>query len=445
RLVWAITQQERVAVAVAERDAVTAAAATQASTGPSAADLANREGTLRTAVAGIQRLLGGRVAAADAALSAAQEHLGGASAALAKSDAHAALPVSRQALADLDAARRALDPRLADLRQTLELPDHPASALDALAQSIQQITRDLRTPPDPARQAAVALRDQERQIAAEMRELAPQNAPLQNAAGAADQAADRMDRNQLLDAARQAQAALDLMKTAADFELQLPGITARQAEITQSLQRMLTQAATQAAPATAPEQPLDALPVSAAQAAQLAGDATYTQAQDRGAIPPTASQALATAEQALAEASAQAAAGNQPAAQAARHRALAALEQAQSVVAAAQSAQNALAAQQPKPNQPGLPQPGKNTQPGPTPPKPDQPPGPGQTLQGDPRDEHNQTVNITVSPVTGGTATFIQLPPRDRAAIEQSRHDPYPQEYAPLIENYFKNLSEQRE
>lgn len=42
-----------------------------------------------------------------------------------------------------------------------------------------------------------------------------------------------------------------------------------------------------------------------------------------------------------------------------------------------------------------------------------------------------------------GTGRFIGLPARERAALLQSQGEGYPQEYAPMIEQYLKNLSDQ--
>ncbi len=42
-----------------------------------------------------------------------------------------------------------------------------------------------------------------------------------------------------------------------------------------------------------------------------------------------------------------------------------------------------------------------------------------------------------------GAGRFIGLPPRERAALLQSQGEHYPQEYAPMIEQYLKNLSDQ--
>jgi hypothetical protein len=42
----------------------------------------------------------------------------------------------------------------------------------------------------------------------------------------------------------------------------------------------------------------------------------------------------------------------------------------------------------------------------------------------------------------GGAGQYIGLPPRDRAALQQSHAEKYPQAYGPMVEQYLKNLSE---
>ena len=44
---------------------------------------------------------------------------------------------------------------------------------------------------------------------------------------------------------------------------------------------------------------------------------------------------------------------------------------------------------------------------------------------------------------TTGSGQFTGLPKRDRAAIQQSQGENYPQEYGALVEQYLKNLSDQ--
>jgi hypothetical protein len=44
---------------------------------------------------------------------------------------------------------------------------------------------------------------------------------------------------------------------------------------------------------------------------------------------------------------------------------------------------------------------------------------------------------------TAGSSSFTRLPNRDRAALQQSQAEKYPQEYGPLVEQYLRNLSDQ--
>ena len=45
--------------------------------------------------------------------------------------------------------------------------------------------------------------------------------------------------------------------------------------------------------------------------------------------------------------------------------------------------------------------------------------------------------------VGDGQQQFTRLPSRDRAALQQSQTEKYPQEYGPLVEQYLRNLSDQ--
>jgi hypothetical protein len=40
-----------------------------------------------------------------------------------------------------------------------------------------------------------------------------------------------------------------------------------------------------------------------------------------------------------------------------------------------------------------------------------------------------------------GTGKFLGLPERDRAAIQQSQSEKYPQEYGAMIEEYMRSLA----
>ena len=41
----------------------------------------------------------------------------------------------------------------------------------------------------------------------------------------------------------------------------------------------------------------------------------------------------------------------------------------------------------------------------------------------------------------GRKPIFTNLPPRERAAIEQGQAEKYPEEYGPLVEQYLRNLA----
>ena len=43
----------------------------------------------------------------------------------------------------------------------------------------------------------------------------------------------------------------------------------------------------------------------------------------------------------------------------------------------------------------------------------------------------------------GGKAQYLALPARDRATIQQSQSEKYPQQYATKIEQYLRNLSDE--
>jgi hypothetical protein len=86
---------------------------------------------------------------------------------------------------------------------------------------------------------------------------------------------------------------------------------------------------------------------------------------------------------------------------------------------------------------------GKKPGPGPGkgPPQADGTPSP----QGDGREGNWDGRGGTDGPrrSTLGPGQFTGLPARDRAAIQQSQSEKYPQEYGPLVEQYLKNLSDQ--
>jgi len=168
-----------------------------------------------------------------------------------------------------------------------------------------------------------------------------------------------------------------------------------------------------------------------------------------GELPSSAESALQAAEDALANGTAQAEAGQGPPAQASASSAAQALAQAQAALALAQAGLSSEMAQagqgqgqgegqgkgkgQGKGRGQGQGQEGQGTGQG--------TPGPnGNGRQGNwngagGADGPRRSVT--------GPGQYTGLPKRDRAAIQQSQAEKYPQEYGALVEQYLKNLSDQ--
>ena len=182
----------------------------------------------------------------------------------------------------------------------------------------------------------------------------------------------------------------------------------------------------------------------AQQLEQALGDVTPVAAGQAGQLPAAAQQAVQRAQSALTQAAAQAGANQQSPAQANAQTAAQALAQAQAALALAQAGLSSEMAQgqgqqgqgQSPGQNPGQGQ-GQGQQPGRG---PGTPPPRGNGQQGNwsgagGADGAHRTA--------AGNGTFIGLPKRDRAAIQQSQAEKYPQEYGPLVEQYLKNLSDQ--
>jgi hypothetical protein len=153
------------------------------------------------------------------------------------------------------------------------------------------------------------------------------------------------------------------------------------------------------------------------------------------ALPQGARDALRAAEQALDSAAAAAGAGQGQQAQAQAAQAAQALSRAQSAIAGAQAG---IAQLSPASGAPGQAQaPGANSQ--------GSEPG-AQTGQGaKPAREKswNDTSGAATAGMQGahGEGAYIGLPDRDRAAIQQSQAEKYPQEYGAMIEEYMRSLA----
>src|ERR1051326_2701839 len=170
-----------------------------------------------------------------------------------------------------------------------------------------------------------------------------------------------------------------------------------------------------------------------------------------GGLPPSAQSALQSAQGSLTSGSAQAASGQNGPAQSSANAAALALAQAQAALALAQAGLNSESAMasngqggqgknQGQGNGQGQ---GQGQGKG-------QAQGPGQGKgapgkQGSGRQGNWDGPGGADGPRQGtsGSGQFTGLPMRDRAAIQQSQGEKYPQEYGPLVEQYLKNLSDQ--
>src|SRR6266436_6275015 len=163
-----------------------------------------------------------------------------------------------------------------------------------------------------------------------------------------------------------------------------------------------------------------------------------------GGLPSSAQAALQSAQGSLASGSAQASAGQSQPAQASAESAAQSLAQAQAALALAQAGLNgdsAMAGQGQGEGQGQGQGKGKGKGKG---------QGQGQgtgspSPNGTGREGNWDGSGGADGPrrETAGTGQFTGLPKRDRAAIQQSQSEKYPQEYGPLVEQYLRNLSDQ--
>ena len=367
------------------------------------------------------------------------------------------------ALNALYLAKREFENRINELRDQLGLPRTETSESLAEAQKrIERAQQEVNEALQHLQQAPAglmeALQKQQQEIAAALNELRqdtdrPQTiAPAEQAA---NQAASQLGQSDL-------PAAIESMK-AAQKAIQagqannppqpparraqpapgstLPELGQKQAEVQKAAEALA--AAQKNAPASAMQ--------SAAEALQDANNAIGPiTAGAFGQMPAGAQSALQSAQGSTAEGSAQAAGGQNSPAQQNAQSAAQALAQAQAALALAQAGVGSEAAMDQEGQGQGKGQ-GKGKGKG-------QGKGQGQAQanaqgqgQGQPSpqgtgnqgnwngtggaDDNRQAVS--------GSSTFTRLPNRDRAALQQSQAEKYPQEYGPFVEQYLRNLSDQ--
>ena len=170
----------------------------------------------------------------------------------------------------------------------------------------------------------------------------------------------------------------------------------------------------------------------AAAALNAASKDTQAAANTPG-LPSAATTAMQQAQAAIAQGQQQAAKGDAPGTASSASAAEQSLAQAQAAVAMAQAGLPAggspapgSPADPPPPGMPGMP-----------------PPGPGAPgTAGATTLSSGSTAKGTLHNTTGD-GKFVTVASRDRAAIDQTQAEKRPQEYAPMIDQYMKNLADQ--
>ena len=333
--------------------------------------------------------------------------------------------------------------------KTTEVPNVATGLKDAVAK-MQEARADMQdaNAPQAAQQqdAALAklsaaqaeLKRRAEEAEARAAQQMAQNAPAQpnNPANAA-QMAEAM--NQLAQAQQQIEKAQANLQEAAEQSGQQPAQDAAQAA--QQAAAQPAQAAVNSAQGAAQQSNASASMQQAAQQLAQASKSAAQAASQSGAQPsPTAQQAMQQAARQLSSATTQAAGGQNSAAQQSAQSASQSLAQAQATMAAQQAGLS--------PSQSGAPMPGgqgqgkgQSAQPGQGPGKSSQASnGPSQGAEtytpGDPKAVERGAREAALK-----KADFIGLPARERAAIEQSLREKYPQEYGALVEQYLLNLA----
>lgn len=404
------------------------------------------------------------VPTASAYLGSAKLHMGQAQAELDKPAAKPAQPRQNEALADLYLAKKELEKKADELRDKLGLP--PADNADALAEAqklIEEAQKEVAKALEQLQQAPPgameALQKQQKEIAEalhEMRQDAPNAPAVAKAEQAAQDAAQQLAKNDLPRAIESMKSAKDAMKKAAPpsgepgpkgepgkkgepgQEGALSKLGEQQEEVQKAAEGMM------AAQKNAPPSSMQ----SASKSLQKANKALSPLTSGAlGQMPAGAQGQLQTAQSETAEGSGEAGAGQRDAAQQSAQAAAEALAQAQAALSLAQAGAGSQAA---------MPGQGKGQGEG----KGEKGDGEGQGKgkgqsqargKGRPNPEGDgNRGNFDgdggadgARRGTAGSSQFTRLPNRDRAAIQQSQAEKYPQEYGPLVEQYLKNLSDQ--
>lgn len=405
-------------------------------------ELAGQQEKLGTETGQLQQEASTPVPAAAGHLGEAKGHMGEARNELDKPAPKSAQPKQTEALADLHAAKKEIENKIEELQEMLGMSEEDnAQALADAAEIIEQARRDVNQAMNEMQESPglmEALTQKQKEIADSLERMSqsqPDSKPVSQAQQAANQAAQQLAQSNLPAAVGSMKGAQNAMQQAMKSQGPTPGkgspslpqLSEDQTEVQKAAEALM--AALESAPAGAMEQ--------AAKLLQKAGqDIGPLTAGKMGRLPTSAQSALQSAEGDLAKGAAEACAGQGVPAQCNASSAAQALAQAQAALALAQaglSSESAMAS-------PGQ---GKGKGKG-------QGQGRGQG-QGIPGPQGTGKAGNWAGPSgtegprrsSEGSGTFTGLPKRDRAAIQQSQSEKYPQEYGPLVEQYLKNLSDQ--
>ena len=359
-----------------------------------------------------------------------------------------AQPPETQAIKDLYAAKKDIESKMDELRKELGQESDSSQNLADAAAALEKAQKEVNEAMSEMANAPAGLLDnlqkQQQAIASALGEHA-KNSPSQKTAQAqqaAQQAAQQLADSNLKDAVASMQKAQEGIDNAPQDQKPpaetptLPQLGQQQKEVKELAQQLLEaqQGVSEQAMQNAAQQLENAL-----------NDVTPIAAGQAGQLPNAAQQAVQQAQSALTQAAAQAGANQRQPAQANAQNAAQALAQAQAALALAQAGLSSEMAQ-------GQGQQGQGQSPG---------EGQGQGKDGKQPGKGKGTPPPRGTGKDGnwegaggangahraasGTGTFIGLPKRDRAAIQQSQAEKYPQEYGPLVEQYLKNLSDQND
>jgi hypothetical protein len=354
-----------------------------------------------------------------------------------------------QAINQLNKAKDVLDQKIADIQKELGQQPDNTGKLDDLAKALEKAQTDLNNAQQKMQKDPLAeLAKAQKSIAKEVNEKQakhPKDDSLKEAGDAATKAADELAKSDVPAAIKEIQKAQDAIEKTAAAEPKADNNAEPSANELGQKQAAVKKAAEE----------LAASPPAAQQLAKVASDVTAAAADDKGALPAAAKDALKEADSALKSAASKAEAGATSEASSKTSDAQDAISQAQAAVALAlkgmQPGQMADGkGQAAEPGPPGPPMPGAGKTPGEGQPTPGGPPAPGPTNEnkvtkgtGDRKDTQANASNGGPRGNGAGASNFTSLPARERQAIQQGQKDKYPQEYGPAVEQYLKNLSDQ--